>query len=47
MSGNPEFDKSMKDLLGDAVEYLKCSECNADLIICKHCKEATCPNECK
>ncbi len=42
MSNNPEFDKALKDMLGDAVEYLKCPVHNIDYSICPCCKEVIC-----
>jgi len=29
MSENPKFDEAIKDMLGDAVEYLRCPECKS------------------
>ena len=39
---NKEFDKAIKDMLGDAVEYLKCPEHNIDYSVCPECGEAIC-----
>lgn len=47
MSDNPEFDKALKAQLGDAIKYLDCPFCGAKMILCSHCHEATCPNECE
>ena len=42
MSENPEFDKAMKDMLGDAVEYLKCPKHNITYSSCPTCDESIC-----
>ena len=47
MSENPKFDEAIKDMLGDAVEYLRCPECNAEFNVCPKCGEAICPNFCE
>ena len=47
MSGNPEFEKELKEKYGITPDMIKCSRCGADSIICEHCGEATCKEECK
>lgn len=40
---NPEFEKALQEILGDAIEYLKCPDCKVDTILCPHCGQALCP----
>jgi len=47
MGDNPEFDKALKNILGDAVEYLNCPDCKCEMKICNKCGEAICPNFCE
>lgn len=42
MSNNPEYDKAMKDMLGDAVEYLECPIHHITYLTCPECGEAIC-----
>ncbi len=46
MSGNPEFDKAVKDMLGDASDLLYCKKCGKELIECPKCHEMICPKGC-
>ena len=45
-SGNPEFDKAVKDMLGDEAKNLYCQKCNTEKIECPSCHDMICPGGC-
>jgi hypothetical protein len=42
MTENPEFDKALKESLGDAIEYLECPIHKIPYSTCPNCGEAIC-----